>query len=156
MWSFAQCARAFRHSYCLQVISLLLVEHPPLVRRALVARLALELDLLVLAEAGHQAEAVRRADALRPDVVLVDAETPNLDLRTTVRRLRARSPSSGIVLLSLDCSAVAGALDDYLPTIVGKHEGIEALLAAIRAAAAHVHQSDGHGSPTRSINESRA
>jgi len=120
------------------VISLLLVEHPLLHRRALVARLTLELDLVVLAEAGHQSEAVRRADALHPDVVLVDAEIPNLDLSTIVRRLRARSPSSGIVLLSLDSSALAGTFNgDDVPIIVGKHEGIEALLAAIRAAAVH-------------------
>lgn len=106
-------------------------------RRALVARLTLELDLVVLAEAGHQAEAVRRADALHPDVVLVDAEIPNLDLSSIVRRVRARSPSSGIVLLSLDSSAVAGTFNGDVPIIVGKHEGIEALLAAIRAAAAN-------------------
>jgi DNA-binding NarL/FixJ family response regulator len=97
----------------------------------------------VLAEAGHQSEAVRRVDALHPDVVLVDAEIPNLDLSTIVRRLRARSPSSGIVLLSLDSSAVAGIFNRDVPIIVGKHEGVEALLAAIRAAAAH--QTDGSG-----------
>ena len=119
------------------MISLLLVEHPLLHRRALVARLTLELDLVVLAEAGHQSEAVRRAEALHPDVVLVDAEIPNLDLSTIVRRLRARSPSSGIVLLSLDSIAVAGTFNGDVPIIVGKHEGIEALLAAIRAAAVH-------------------
>jgi DNA-binding NarL/FixJ family response regulator len=125
------------------VISLLLVEHPLLHRRALVARLTLELDLFVVAEAGHQSEAVRRADALHPDVVLVDAEMPNLDLSTIVRRLRARAPSSGIVLLSLDSSTVAGTFNGNVPIIVGKHEGIEVLLAAIRAAAAH--QTDGSG-----------
>jgi DNA-binding NarL/FixJ family response regulator len=123
------------------VISLLLVEHPLLHRRALVARLTLELDLVVLAEAGHQSEAVRRADALHPDVVLVDAEIRNLDLSSIVRRLRARSPSSGIVLLSLDSSAVTGTFNGDVPIIVGKHEGIEALLAAIPAAAAN--QTDG-------------
>jgi DNA-binding NarL/FixJ family response regulator len=124
------------------VISLLLVEHPPLVRRALVARLALELDLLVLAEASHQSEAVRRAHALQPDVVVLDVEMPNLDVKTTVRRLRACCPSTGIVLLTLHASGVAEALDGDVPVIVGKHHGIDALLEAIRATATHSHQAE--------------
>jgi two-component system, NarL family, nitrate/nitrite response regulator NarL len=131
-------ARRFAPSHCVQVISLLLVEHPPLIRRALVARLLLESDLCVLAEADHASEAVRHAEALHPDVVLLDAQMPNLDVSTIVRRLRDRSPSSRIVLLSLDAVMLAGAFDGDAPLIVGKHEGIGALLAAIRRAPARV------------------
>ena len=123
---------------------MLLVEHPPLVRRALVARLALELDLLVLAEASHQSEAVHRANTLHPDVVVLDAEMPNLDVPTTVRRLHARCPSSRIVLLTLN-GAAAGVVEqsgDAVPIVVGKHEGIEALLDAIRTAGAHAHHAE--------------
>jgi DNA-binding NarL/FixJ family response regulator len=115
------------------VITLLLLEHPPLIRRALVARLLLESDLRVLAEADHASDAVHRAQALRPDVVLLDAQMPNLDVSETVRQLRARSPSSRIVLLSLDSGTLARDLDGDAPLIVGRHEGIEALLTAIRA-----------------------
>lgn len=121
------------NTQCLQVISLLLLEYPPLIRRALVARLLLESDLQVLAEADHASEAVRRAQVLRPDVVLLDAQMPNLDVYETVRQLRARCPTSSIVLLTLDSDLHAGEFDCDAPLIVGKHEGIEALLAAIRA-----------------------
>jgi hypothetical protein len=41
-------ARRFAPQQCVRVISLLLVEHPPLIRRALVARLLLESDLCVV------------------------------------------------------------------------------------------------------------
>ena len=120
-----------------QVITLLLLEHPPLIRRALVARLLLESDLRVLAEADHASDAVHRAQALRPDVVLLDAQMPNLDVSETVRQLRARSPSSRIVLLSLDSCTLPTDLDaDAPPLVVGKHEGFEALLTAIRVSAA--------------------
>jgi DNA-binding NarL/FixJ family response regulator len=115
------------------VITLLLLEYPPLIRRALVARLLLESDLRVLAEADHASEAVRRAEALHPDVVLVDAQMPNLDVQATLRQLRARSPSSKIVLLSLDSGTLAKDLGGHTALVVGKHEGSEALLAAIRA-----------------------
>ena len=119
-----------------------MLEHPPLIRRALVARLVLESDLRVLFEADHVSEAVHRAQALHPDVVLLDAQMPNLDVRETVRQIRARSPLSGIVLLSLDSGLLAGEFDGDAPLIVGKHEGIETLLNAIRAARAHVPQAD--------------
>jgi DNA-binding NarL/FixJ family response regulator len=92
----------------------------------------LESDLCVLAEADHASEAVRHAEALHPDVVLLDAQMPNLDVSTIVRRLRARAPSSTIVLLSVDSVMLAGAFDGDAPLIVGKHAGIGALLAAIR------------------------
>jgi DNA-binding NarL/FixJ family response regulator len=115
------------------VITLLLLEYPPLIRRALVARLLLESDLRVLAEADHASDAVHRAQALRPDVVLLDAQMPNLDVSETVRQLRARSPSSRIVLLSLDSGTLPRDMDGDAPLIVGRHEGIEALLTAIRA-----------------------
>ena len=115
------------------MITLLLLEYPPLIRRALVARLLLESDLRVLAEADHAHDAVHRAQALRPDVVLLDAQMPNLDVNETVRQLRARSPSSRIVLLSLDSCTFPKDLDGDAPLVVSKHEGFEALLTAIRA-----------------------
>ena len=121
-----------RDQECSQVITLLLLEYPPLIRRALVARLLLESDLRVLAEADHAPDAVRRAQALRPDVVLLDAQMPNLDVSETVRQLRARSPSSRIVLLSLDSCTLPKDLDGDAPLVIGKHEGFEALLTAIR------------------------
>jgi DNA-binding NarL/FixJ family response regulator len=124
------------------VISLLLLEYPPLIRRALVARLLLESDLRVLAEADHASEAVRYAQSLHPDVVLLDAQMPNLDVSETVRQLRARSPSSRIVLLSLDSGTLARDFGSAAPLIVGKHEGIEALLDAIRAAPTRMPHAD--------------
>jgi DNA-binding NarL/FixJ family response regulator len=124
--------RAPRVNSLFQVITLLVLEYPPIIRRALVARLLLEADLRVLAEADHASVAGRRAQALRPDVVLVDAQMPNLDVSVTVRQLRARSPSSRIVLLSLDSCPVPRDLDGDAPLVVGKHEGFEALLIAIR------------------------
>ena len=115
------------------MISLLLLEYPPLIRRALVARLLLESDLRMVAEADHASEAVRYAQSLHPDVVLLDAQMPNLDVSETVRQLRARSASSRIVILTLDSCTLPKDLDGDAPLVVGKHEGFEALLTAVRA-----------------------
>ena len=118
------------------MIRTLIVEHPPAIRRTLRARLMIEPDVAVVGEADDTASAVGLAQELQPDVVLLDAEMPHLDLGEAVRTLRGRSPSSAVVVLGLDPTRVARALDDGTATVVGKHEGTAALLAAIRDAAA--------------------
>ena len=117
------------------MISILLVEHPPAVRRTLRDRLSIEPDMEVAGEAGDGASAVGLAEALHPDVVLLDAEMPNLDVREVACLLRERS-SGAAVILTLHPTAVTQALCAGAEIVVGKHEGTAALLAAIRCAAA--------------------
>jgi DNA-binding NarL/FixJ family response regulator len=112
------------------MISLLLVDHPPAVRRTLRAYLALALDVVVAGEADDLPTAVGLAEGLQPDVILLDAEMPDLHLPDAVRLLRARSPSSRVVVLSLDPAAVARSLGGGRVVLVGKHEGTAGLLAA--------------------------
>ena len=116
------------------MIDILVVEHPPAVRRTLCARLAIEPDLRVVAEADDLASAVRLARALQPRVVLLDAEMPNLDLHGTVRAIRG-IVAAGVVILAMHTESVAEALASTEVTVVGKHVGTAVLLAAIRRAA---------------------
>lgn len=118
------------------MIRLLLVEHPEAVRRALRARLSLEHDLVQVGETGDAQSAIRLAEHLRPDVVLIDAEMPFLDLTSTVRAIRERTPLSKILVLTQDASPLASALKGLLVGLVAKHEGTAALPPAIRAMAA--------------------
>src|SRR5687768_12938270 len=107
------------------MIRILLVEHPAGVRRALSARLALERDLVQIGEARDALQAEREAEALRPDVIVIDAEMPFLDLAGAVRALRACSPSSRIVVLTHDTTstAVTALIDETCVRLIGKHEG---------------------------------
>src|SRR2546425_9187929 len=98
------------------MITVLVVEHPEAVRRALCVRLSIEPRLRLIGAVGDRASAVRRAEALCPDVIVIDAELPWLDLPTTLRTLRGRSPVSRPGVLGLDCSAVAAAVDGYPAT----------------------------------------
>jgi DNA-binding NarL/FixJ family response regulator len=115
--------------------TVLLIEYPPAVRQALRARLSLERDLDVVGEADDALQGIALAQALDPDVVLIDAETPDLDAARTVRELAQTNAFAGIVVLSHHTATLAGEVAGIPAVIVGKHAGQAALVAAIRSAA---------------------
>jgi DNA-binding NarL/FixJ family response regulator len=79
----------------------LIVDDVPEVREALRWALENEADLVVVGEAGDGAEALDRAAALAPDVVILDIELPRLDGYAVTRALRAAASSPAIVFLSV-------------------------------------------------------
>jgi DNA-binding NarL/FixJ family response regulator len=118
------------------VISVLLVEHPPAVRRALRESLRDQPDLRVVGETGSLLRARRLAARLRPDVVVLDAEMAGLDLRDALRALRARSPTSGCVVIALEPDRLARELQqDARVDAVCKADDPAVLFAALRRAA---------------------
>jgi DNA-binding NarL/FixJ family response regulator len=54
----------------------------------------------VIAEASDGAEAVQKAEELKPDLILLDVGLPKLNGIEAARQIRQRSPSSKIVFLS--------------------------------------------------------
>lgn len=81
-------------------IRVLVVDDHPVVRSGLVGMLAVEEDLEVVGEACDGAEAVARASALIPDVVLMDLRMPRLDGVGATARIVAGSPSSRVLVLT--------------------------------------------------------
>src|SRR3712207_4556807 len=88
------------------MISILIIEHPPAVRRTLVMRLAVEPDLQVVGEADNLDSAVSQVQTLHPRVIVLDAEMPDLDLGRVVERLSACAPASALVILALNSAAL--------------------------------------------------
>lgn len=82
------------------MIRILLADDHPVVRDGLAAMLATQPDFEVVGEAGDGAEALTEAARLRPDVVLMDLEMPELDGIEAIRRLRAADPSVQVVVLT--------------------------------------------------------
>jgi DNA-binding NarL/FixJ family response regulator len=100
------------------------------------ACLALDGDLTLVGGARDVASAASQAATLRPDIVLVDAEIPFLDLPTLLEALGERSSSSKVLVLKQDVSALSWALEGGSVILISKHEGPAALPPAIHAAIA--------------------
>ena len=114
--------------------TVLLIDYPPTVRHALRARLSLEADLEIIGEADDASQGIYLTRLLDPDVVLIDAETPDLDAAWTVRSLGQHAVGHGIVVLSQHGTAMADGVAGTPALVVGKHEGQARLVRAIRAA----------------------
>ncbi|MGY1602500.1 response regulator [Geodermatophilus sp. SYSU D00815] len=123
-------------------VRVLLADDQALFREALGTLLAARPEVEVVGEAGNGAEAVERAAALSPDVVLMDLHMPVLDGVAATRRLRAEQPGVRVLALTTfdddeDVFAAlrAGALG-YLLKDVSADRLVEALLAARRGESA--------------------
>jgi DNA-binding NarL/FixJ family response regulator len=79
----------------------LIVDDHMLVREGLRRILQVQDDMEVVGEAGDSAAAVATAARERPDVILLDVEIPGGEATTTIRRLRAVSPKSRVIILSM-------------------------------------------------------
>lgn len=81
-------------------ISVLIVDDHPVVREGLRTFLQLQGDLEVVGEAADGVEALEKVGELLPDVVLIDLVMPRMDGITTIRRIRALSPSTRVLVLT--------------------------------------------------------
>jgi DNA-binding NarL/FixJ family response regulator len=82
------------------VIGVLVVDDHAVVREGLRTFLELQDGIAVVGEAGDGEEAVRQAEALRPDVVLMDLAMPRLDGVGAMRELRRRLPAIRVIVLT--------------------------------------------------------
>jgi DNA-binding NarL/FixJ family response regulator len=79
----------------------LIVDDSPQVRQELRTLLPLAGDIEIVGEAADGREAIRLAQALQPEVVLMDLEMPVLDGYEATRRIKACCPSCWVVALTV-------------------------------------------------------
>ncbi len=121
------------------MIRLVLVDDQPSVRQGLRMRLTLEPDMTVVGEASTGREAMTLVQQLAPDIVLMDVQMPEMDGIEATAVLRASTPQSAVVMLSIsdDVSTRTRAHAAGAAAFVHKSGAIEVLVAAIRQAAEH-------------------
>jgi DNA-binding NarL/FixJ family response regulator len=119
-------------------VRVLVVDDQALFREALGTLLGARPEIEVVGEAGDGHQALERAAALAPDVVLMDLHMPVLDGIGATRRLRVEQPGVRVLALTTfdddeDVFAAlrAGALG-YLLKDVSSDRLVEAVLAAAR------------------------
>ena len=122
----------------MSAVRVLVVDDQALFREALVTLLGARPEVEVVGEAGNGQQALERAAALQPDVVLMDLHMPVLDGIATTRRLRVEQPGVRVLALTTfdddeDVFAAlrAGALG-YLLKDVSSDRLVEAVLSAAR------------------------
>ena len=118
-------------------IKLIIVDDHPVVRDGLSGMFASDPEFEVLGEAADGAEAIRLAEILRPDVVLMDLRMPGMDGVTATNELARRGiPVRVLVLTTYDSDsymlpAIEAGAAGYLLKDAPRAE----LLRAVRATA---------------------
>ena len=107
-------------------VRLMVVDDHTLFRRGLIALLAADRSFLVVGEASDAGEAVRRAAALQPDVILLDNHLPGATGIQSLPGLKDAAPAARIILLTvsedeadLQAALRGGAHGYLLKTIEG-------------------------------------
>ncbi len=81
-------------------IRVLIVDDHAIVRKGIRALLATEHDIQVIGEAGDGAEAIAQAQALSPDVILMDLVMPKVDGIEATQRITAQQPGIRVLVLT--------------------------------------------------------
>jgi DNA-binding NarL/FixJ family response regulator len=118
-------------------IRLLVADDHPVVRDGLRAMLATQPDLELVGEAATGTQAVQRVRALRPDVVLMDLQMPELDGPAAIAALREQAPEVRVLVLTTygTDADITRAVDAGATGYLLKDAPREQLFGAIRAAA---------------------
>lgn len=116
----------------------MIVDDHEIVRRGIAEIIDRADGLDVVAEAGSRAEAVRRAELVRPDVILVDLQLPDGTGIELMQELRDSVPQAlPIVLTSFDDDeAMVAALAQHANGFLLKDASPEEIIRAVIAASA--------------------
>ena len=119
------------------MIKILIVDDHAVVRSGLHMILEPEEDVIIVGEAENAKQAIAKARALEPDVILMDIHLPDVSGIEVTKQIKEKSPQIAIVALTINedeeyfFKMLEAGANGYVP----KRAAPEELLTAIRAAA---------------------
>ena len=115
-------------------VRILIVDDHPMVREGLRGMLSTASNLEVVGEAGTAHDAVTQAQALQPDVILLDIQLPDMDGVTALPQLKSVAATARVLMVTMHeetaymLQAVMAGAAGYILKGVHRHE----LLVAIQ------------------------
>lgn len=121
-----------------QITRVLLADDHALVRKSLQALLDRQKDIEVVATAVNGREAVRLAQTVEPDIIIMDVSMPELDGIRAAAEIQALGLKAKIIMLSMHHSSalVQQARKNGAAAYIVKQQANSELVPAIRAAQA--------------------
>lgn len=122
----------------MKVVRVLVVDDHPAVRAGIASFFAALPDIHVVGEAGSGQEAIHLAEALEPDVIILDVDLPDMNGIAVAQQVYTKSPRVAILGLSAhaDLSFVQGMLAAGAVGYFTKDEPPDRLCAAVRSVGA--------------------
>ena len=117
--------------------TIVIIDDHPIVRAGMRAILDSAADIDIVGEGENGADALRLVDELRPDVLALDVQLPDLNGLEVTRQLRAKGASTAVLILTVhnDPQTIFGLLESGAVGYVLKDEALETLVSAVRSAA---------------------
>ncbi len=116
-------------------IRVLVVDDNAIVRDALCRIVQRSADLQLVGEAADGVEAVEKAEALAPDVIVMDVNMPRLDGLGATRRIARSQPASQVLMLTMYPEMAHDARAAGASATILKDCSASELVAAIRSLA---------------------
>ena len=115
-------------------IRILIADDHSLMRVGLKALFSHQKDMTVIGEACDGLEAVRLADSLAPDIIVMDLMMPKLDGADATRRILDVSPDSKIIILTSYGTSddLVRAISNGVKGVMIKSDPIEEIVEAVR------------------------
>lgn len=116
----------------MKMIKILIVDDSASVRDSLRSILSPLADFKIVGQAVDGLDAIAKANELHPDVILMDAQMPEMDGVETTRHIKEPFPEIKVLFLTVYISYVKEALAARVDGYLLKDSGREKLLRTIR------------------------